>query len=128
MSHFLNHNSNFQNLSCLVKMLKITGIKKVGVEKEKLQNSCFNISIALFNLNKFFSFWWNGYSYNVTSEKDLMGNFLKLNDFFPKSYITDVLTQQTRTLSFQFCSVNKFSKTEQMNLNMISYIHGEDVL
>lgn len=123
MSHFLNHNSNFQNLSCLIKTLKVTGLKKVTIEKEKLQNSCFNISLALFNLNEFFSFWWDGYGYNVTSEKNLMGSFLKLNDSFPKFYIIDILTQQTKTLSFQFCSVNKLSKTNQMSLNMVSYLN-----
>ena len=96
MSHFVNHRNNFQNLSCLIKMLKVVNLKNLSVEKEKLQNSCFNISISLFNLNEFFSFWWDGYSYTLTSEKDLMGNFLKMNDFFPKSYITDILTQQTR--------------------------------
>ena len=125
MSHFLNHRNNFQNLNCLVKMLKVIGLKNLSVEKEKLQNSCFNISIALFNLNEFLSFWWDGYSYNITSEKELMGSFLKLNDSFPKSYITDILTQQTKSLSFQFCSVNKLSKTDQIKLNMISYLHGE---
>lgn len=128
MSHFLNHKNNFQNLSCLVKMLKVTGLKNLSVEKEKLQNSCFNISIALFNLNEFFSFWWDGYSYNITSEKDLMGSFLKRNEAFPKFYITDILTQQTKTLSFQFCSVNKLSKTNQINLNMVSYIEGKEIL
>jgi len=128
MSHFVNHRNNFQNLSCLIKMLKVVNLKNLSVEKEKLQNSCFNISISLFNLNEFFSFWWDGYSYTLTSEKDLMGSFLKLNDSFPKSYITDILTQQMKTLSFQFCSMNKLSKTNQMSLNIVSYIQGEKML
>ena len=128
MSHFVNHRNNFQNLSCLIKMLKVIGLKNLSVEKETLQNSCFNISIALFNLNEFFSFWWDGHSYNITSEKNLMGSFLKLNGSFPKSYITDILTQQTKTLSFQFCSLNKFSKTNQMSLNIVSYIQGGENL
>ena len=128
MSHFVNHRNNFQNLSCLIKMLKVVNLKNLSVEKEKLQNSCFNISISRFNLNEFFSFCWDGYSYNITDEKDLRGGFLKLNDSFPKSYIIDILTQQTKTLSFQFCSMNKLSKTNQMSLTITSYIQGKEIL
>ena len=56
MSHFVNHQNNFQNLSCLIKMLKIIDLKNLSAEKEKRQKSRFNISISLFNSNEFFSF------------------------------------------------------------------------
>ena len=104
MSHLQGYTTSFQNLISLIRTLKDVGLKKFGIEKDSFENSIYSLRLVNFNYSIPFSFYWNGYQYNIISETGLVFTFSELTDKFSKLYTMNVIAEQTTNLAFQFYS------------------------